>query len=200
VDSELQKDLWLDLLNSDWHDFRGEGRDEDRLDRGDWLAKFLAPWRAWLGDVPQAEARERLKGLRALLRRMADDFAARRPLARADLERLNRVLQGGPRVQRVDASGRSYSLRLIPRDPGIGALLAEIAASFAGVLARGEPERVKTCRNPDCRWVFYDRSKNRSRKWCENATGCGNLIKVRNFRARAGAGGRRRPREESGRG
>ncbi len=34
-----------------------------------------------------------------------------------------------------------------------------------------------------CGWVFYDRSKNRSRKWCEQAT-CANLMKVRRFRQR----------------
>lgn len=180
--------MWLDLLNSDWHDFRGGGRDEDRLDREEWLRGFLQPWRAWLGNVPLAEARERLRELRSLLRRMADGFAAGRLLAKADLERLNRVLEGSPRVDRVEASGLSYSLRRLPQAPGIRALLAEIADSFAEVLAHGEAGRVKVCRNPDCRWVFYDFSKNRSRKWCENATGCGNLIKVRQFRARAGAG------------
>jgi len=190
VDSKLQNDLWLDLLNSDWHDFRGGGRDEDRLDREDWLARFLGPWRGWLRGISLLEARERLKGLRALLRRMADGFASGRPLAKADMERFNRVLAAAPRVTRVTASGLSYSLRQLPRDPGVAALLAEIAASFAEVLARGEPGRVKLCRNPDCRWVFYDHSKNRSRRWCENAGGCGNLIKVRRFRARAGAGKR----------
>jgi predicted RNA-binding Zn ribbon-like protein len=33
---------------------------------------------------------------------------------------------------------------------------------------------------PGCGWVFYDRSKNRSRRWCEQAT-CANLMKVRRF-------------------
>ena len=65
-------------------------------------------------------------------------------------------------------------------------MLAAIVGSFAEILAFGEPERIKICQNPDCLWIFYDNSKNHSRKWCENATGCGNLIKVRRFRANAG--------------
>jgi predicted RNA-binding Zn ribbon-like protein len=52
--------------------------------------------------------------------------------------------------------------------------------------------RLKVCGNPDCRWVFYDRSHSRRGAWCDMAS-CGNLIKNRNFRARHGS----RPRARS---
>ena len=38
--------------------------------------------------------------------------------------------------------------------------------------------------NPDCRWAFYDGSKNRSGRWCDMAS-CGNRMKARAFRERA---------------
>jgi predicted RNA-binding Zn ribbon-like protein len=44
--------------------------------------------------------------------------------------------------------------------------------------------RMKACGNPDCRWAFYDGSKNQSARWCEMAS-CGNRMKARAFRERA---------------
>jgi predicted RNA-binding Zn ribbon-like protein len=43
--------------------------------------------------------------------------------------------------------------------------------------------RLKSCRNPDCRWAFYDRSHSRRGAWCDMAT-CGNRIKNRTLRQR----------------
>jgi predicted RNA-binding Zn ribbon-like protein len=186
MDSKLQKNtLWLDLLNSDWHDFKGGGRHEDRLETDAWLGNFLLPWQGMLKGETWPDIRRQLGGLRTLLRRMAGDFSQRRPLRETDLGRLNHALARSPEVKKVVRSGQSYILQHEKKSAGIPFLLAEIASSFAEVLARGEPERIKACLNPDCLWIFYDTSKNRSRKWCENATGCGNLIKVRQFRAKA---------------
>jgi predicted RNA-binding Zn ribbon-like protein len=59
-----------------------------------------------------------------------------------------------------------------------------VAASAAELLAEGEPARLRVCANSACSWMFYDETRNSSRRWCEGAI-CGNLIKVRRFRARA---------------
>jgi predicted RNA-binding Zn ribbon-like protein len=55
--------------------------------------------------------------------------------------------------------------------------------------ARDLAGRLKTCANPDCRWLYADGSKNRSRRWCERQT-CGNRANVRRWRKRSRA---RRP-------
>ena len=39
------------------------------------------------------------------------------------------------------------------------------------------------CGNSECRWAFYDRSRNQQGLWCEMAV-CGNRLKNRAFRAR----------------
>ncbi|HAT18121.1 MAG TPA: hypothetical protein DCS76_10030 [Gemmatimonadetes bacterium] len=39
-----------------------------------------------------------------------------------------------------------------------------------------------------CLWLFIDKSRNRSRRWCDMAD-CGNQAKVRRFRERARAEG-----------
>jgi predicted RNA-binding Zn ribbon-like protein len=43
--------------------------------------------------------------------------------------------------------------------------------------------RLKGCANDNCQWLFYDQSKNRSKKWCEMQT-CGNAINARAYRER----------------
>ena len=64
-------------------------------------------------------------------------------------------------------------------DAGLARLLAIVARSAAD----GTWDRLKACAGPDCRWAFYDKSKNRSGRWCSMAT-CGNLHKTRAFRER----------------
>ena len=41
--------------------------------------------------------------------------------------------------------------------------------------------RVRQCANDPCGWLFVDRSKNQSRRWCSSGD-CGNEIRVRRFR------------------
>ena len=43
--------------------------------------------------------------------------------------------------------------------------------------------RVRSCDNPECRWLFLDGSKNHTRRWCDMKL-CGNRIKARKFKAR----------------
>jgi len=62
-------------------------------------------------------------------------------------------------------------------------------AIVLGAIASGEWARLKAC--PDCQWVFYDHTRNASKRWClMNAAGpdgrsCGSIAKVKRHRARA---------------
>lgn len=47
----------------------------------------------------------------------------------------------------------------------------------------GSWRRLKACGNDECRWAFYDRSRNSAGAWCTMAS-CGNKLKNRDFRAR----------------
>ena len=47
----------------------------------------------------------------------------------------------------------------------------------------GSWTRLRACANPDCGWVFYDRSRNQQGSWCAMAV-CGNRLKNRRLRAR----------------
>ena len=68
-------------------------------------------------------------------------------------------------------------------DGAHGRLLEIVAEAMRG----GTWTRLKACRSDDCRWAFFDGSKNHSRAWCSMAV-CGNRAKARAFRERqAGA-------------
>jgi predicted RNA-binding Zn ribbon-like protein len=62
--------------------------------------------------------------------------------------------------------------------------LWDIARSAADLLTSGEHrDRVKECASTTCEWVFLDRSRNGSRRWCDMSD-CGNRAKARRFQAK----------------
>ena len=61
--------------------------------------------------------------------------------------------------------------------------LWEIARSAAELLTSGEHDRIKECASTTCEWVFLDRSRNHSRRWCDMSD-CGNRAKARRFQAK----------------
>jgi predicted RNA-binding Zn ribbon-like protein len=62
-------------------------------------------------------------------------------------------------------------------------VLWPVALSAAELLVGGERERVRECDADDCAWLFLDRSRNGSRRWCDIAS-CGNRAKARRHRSR----------------
>jgi predicted RNA-binding Zn ribbon-like protein len=180
----MREPFWIDLLNSDWHDYRGSGLRRDLVDDPAWLEEFLKPWEHALGGVAPETVRAALKNLRRVIREIVESLAAGRKVPPRPWAELNAVLAASPFVRRLEKADGGYDFPLVPRTPGLETVLGEIAADFGDTLAQGEPARIKICDNRDCRWVFYDRSRNRSRRWCEGNTGCGNLMKVRRFRAK----------------
>ncbi|OGD27833.1 MAG: hypothetical protein A2Y56_07620 [Candidatus Aminicenantes bacterium RBG_13_63_10] len=185
---------WLDLLNSDWHDYLGSGRREDRLDDPLWLDAFLRRWRLDTGRASRDKVVASFRGLRKTLRRLADAFAADRKSERRDWEAVNACLKRSPFIEEAGPARTAVELRRVPLGNPLDAALAAVASSFVETVVRGDSSRIKICGNKDCFWVFYDGSRNRSRRWCEDT--CGNLMKVRDFRRRrkkrsrqVGAGG-----------
>lgn len=175
--------LWDDFLNTDYHDWRGGGRSEDRLDRPGWLPKLLSQYQLAAAMPPAPDELAALKRLRAHMLAMVQDLVAGRELQSGALAALNEALSQGAVIRRLEADQGRYELRQLPAASGWPQVMAEIAASFAGMLATGEPSRVRICDNPACRWVYYDETRNRSKRYCDDRM-CGNVMKVRRFRER----------------
>ena len=91
------------------------------------------------------------------------------------------VLDGAARV--VVAFDADGSARLAPAHDGVDGVLAGLLGIVARAQAEGTWSRLKACPADACGWAFYDRSRNRSRTWC-NMSVCGNRAKARSYRAR----------------
>ncbi len=61
----------------------------------------------------------------------------------------------------------------------VGRLLVEVVRAEA----EGRWDRLKACSNEECRWAFYDASKNRSGRWCTMQV-CGVRHKMSAYRKR----------------
>lgn len=84
-----------------------------------------------------------------------------------------RVMGGEDRLQlAVLLEAIAAALRAAPYDDSLEAATAQ---SALGLICEPDPERMKICGN--CGWLFIDRSKNRSRAWCDMAV-CGNRVKA----------------------
>ncbi len=59
-------------------------------------------------------------------------------------------------------------------------MLNPIVHSAADLLVSNELNRVKKCKDVSCGWLYFDTSRNRSRRWCDMKD-CGNRAKARRF-------------------
>ena len=59
--------------------------------------------------------------------------------------------------------------RLEPAATGVDGALGRIVAALHAAVAEGTWERLKTCDRDNCRWAFFDHSKNQSSHWCSTS-------------------------------
>ena len=174
--------LCLDVLHSDWHDYRGTGIDEDKLLKSGWLEQLAARWDMTVTNSPDADTIATFQELRSLMQRMVQSLLQKQMPEEDDIATLNTYLDTAPSRPHLVVAGRAFQLQQVPLNNDWRRILGEVAASFANLLAYHDPSRLKQCENPDCRWIYYDESANQTRQWCEDS--CANLMRVRRFRAR----------------
>jgi predicted RNA-binding Zn ribbon-like protein len=130
-------------------------------------------------NAEQRDRAERIReGLRALIaENNTEPVSSPRPdglnpAARGELAELTRDF---PLMLDVTVSPPRLAARA--RTP-VEAALAGLLAVVADAVAEGTWTRLKACREPSCRWAYYDHSRNRRRTWCSMEI-CGNRAKAR---------------------
>ncbi len=146
------------------------------LEREDGLSgpDALPDWLSASGLLPGAsgeqlaELRRFREGIRRVLEANAGDgdpqaaWRALEPFGRQCCLKVE-IWDSGP-VLRAEGTGQ-------------GAVIGSLLAGALEAVATGTWSRLKACRKPSCRRVFYDRSKNGSGAWCSMAV-CGNRMKA----------------------
>jgi predicted RNA-binding Zn ribbon-like protein len=129
--------------------------------------------------VGAAEHRSAIE-LREALRRVMRAHNHGDPDTASAAAALERAALAGQLSIRFERDG---SVQIAPRQPGFAGILARLLVPVAHAAADGEWSRVKACDADDCQEAFYDRSRNRSGRWCDMAV-CGNRTKVRAYRSK----------------
>ncbi len=148
--------------------------DHDHLDGAERAHEFLGSHTIPVPDELPSDAQlARLRAIRAVTRELVH-LGSHKEVA-AWRNRVARLLDAA--TYRLDADGR---LQAAARgwDGVSDALLPALLE------LEGERTRLTHCGNETCRFLFLDRSRNHSRRWCEMAV-CGNRVKLRRHRQRS---------------
>ncbi len=165
----------------------GRSRDGEQL-REVADARDIAERYAFYGRPAGPADLPRLRGYRARLD--AAVTACEDGDEAAAIAMLNALLADVGAVPQIVAhSGRGPHIHVSrPAAPLADRIAAHLAMSLAELVVSGRGSRLRSCAAPECRDVFVDASRNRSRRFCDSRT-CGNRQHVAAYRARKAAAG-----------
>lgn len=187
--------LCLDFVNTvNW---RG------RQEKGEYLNDYgdLLVWSRHVGVLSEAEYQaletaslnnreaekvyRRAIAYRETIYRAFSSMASGGEPNQSDIQRINEEISRASPHRKLIKTGEGYSLGF-DDGPSLDRMLWPISSSVTALLTSSEPNRIKRCGSEECGWLFYDTSKNRSRKWCDMKE-CGNRMKAKRHYSRATA-------------
>jgi predicted RNA-binding Zn ribbon-like protein len=137
--------------------------------------------REWCNDTARVYRRVKLKKADVIaLVELRAGLAAALPGSNGADSRMVGALADATISAEIGGEGR---VRLYPVGVGWQWITAALAIEMSQAQVTGTWRRLKTCRNPRCPAVFYDRSPNNSGAWHDVRT-CGNVANLRASRAR----------------
>ncbi|MFL5871159.1 MAG: CGNR zinc finger domain-containing protein [Solirubrobacterales bacterium] len=122
----------------------------------------------------------RLRELRDVVRALMDANHDGEPDPKASAH-LARLAAEHPVALAAGADGR-LAVDVAPPET-VDAVIGQMVGIVFQAQLESQWERMKICAADECRWAFYDRSRNRGGNWCQ-MDGCGNRAKNRAYRAR----------------
>lgn len=172
--------LCLDFINTRW--YINHKLYKDIIKDQTLLREFLTERQIQLQETIKTETVAEFIALRSFLGRVLESYVREGVIAESDLAGLNYYLGEVSASKVLKREKNEFRLIECPVALDCKWLRAEIVASFAELIAHGDKSRLKICENPDCGWVFYDETKSRTKRWCDDT--CASLMKVRKFRAK----------------
>ncbi len=96
----------------------------------------------------------------------------------ADLALLNTALAEAMAHTCIVPEVDGFTWQWANEEQALDRVLWPVVRSAADILTSQEVDAVHICASDDCNWLFFDTSKNHSRRWCD-MKGCGNRAKAR---------------------
>ena len=182
--------LCLDFANTiDWRDTR-QSRE--------WLhdCEDLITWAEYAGSIDTAlatrlrseaercrsnadrVARQALELREILYRVFSATARGEAAPAPADVAQLNRRVSGTLKRTGLQWTATGVVVVWDGKEDGLDRILWTIVHSAVELLVSSDLDRLRECARENCRWLFLDRSRNRSRHWCDMRQ-CGNAVNAR---------------------
>ena len=115
---------------------------------------------------------------REMIYRIFSTLADGEPVREQDFAALKDAIAEAPARRQLVRSEAKYAWRIDDLRPTVAHLLAPVLWSAGDLMLNLAHGRVRRCANDECLWLFMDRSKAGTRRWCDMAS-CGNRAKAR---------------------
>jgi predicted RNA-binding Zn ribbon-like protein len=125
----------------------------------------------------------RALAVRELIWRIGGTLAEGREIAQALRDELVEAHARNLAFAQIKSRDQGFIWSWDPRRDLEAAMLGPITLSALSLLMEKDFSRTRRCEGKECGWLFFDATKNKSRRWCEMRV-CGNRAKVRAARQR----------------
>jgi predicted RNA-binding Zn ribbon-like protein len=187
--------LCLDFANTvEWH---ASGSPLERLNTYADLIEWSASTGIVTGDAKDVLLRkskdepaegqavlEKARGVRENIYEIFSDAAHGNPVKISDLNGFNKALASALSHSRLVPGERGLKWDWDSRSDKLDSVIWPVVKSAVDLMTSEAIKRVGQCADDrGCGWLFWDSSRNRSRRWCDMSD-CGNRAKVRRFYAK----------------
>ena len=176
-------DRCLDFLNTEM--FEGDQRIElleDYSDVVDWLKvsglidSEMANEILFDKRTNRQKVIKDIKSFRSTLKNVIKDLTLGKPPGEPSIKAINQILKTNKVYSQIHNHNGDIELVTIPTSPNYDPLVL-IAKTAVELLTQKDLALIKNCGDPVCTLLFYDESKNHTRRWC-SMNRCGNRAKA----------------------
>lgn len=176
------RNLAMDFVNTKW--YVHHERMSELFEDQDWFKQWLAKYGHSLDDTffQTPNLLSTLRELRVFLSNCFDQLNSKNRLSEATLNQLNTYSNAYDVTYNLLTTDNSYSLTQVVKPLTLETFSGLLSNSFIRFVVESDLSRFRICDNDECKWLFVDSTKSKTKKWCCNT--CASLVKVRKHRAK----------------
>ncbi len=128
--------------------------------------------------IAAREALRRALILREAIYQICSSLISNKRLNTKDLEEFNHFVAGAYSQTQIEITQQGFRWRWRAEEESLPGVLWPIARSMGELLTSSDWKRIGQCAGAGCGWLFLDKSRNRSRRWCDMSD-CGHRTNAR---------------------